>query len=559
MLSDNEIAEAARLRSIIDLAGVRLGIPLRELEPYGHDKAKLSLSCIERLRHHPDGKLILVTAITPTPAGEGKTTTTIGLADALNRLGKNTLVCLREPSVGPCFGLKGGATGGGRAQVVPRTDINLHFTGDFHAVTAAHNLLSAHIDNHLHHGNALGIDPRRIVWQRVMDMNDRALRHITIGQGGPAHSVPREESFDLTVASEIMAVLCLSESLVELHERLGNMLVGYGGPDGTTPILAQDLKVTGAMTALLKDALKPNLVQTLENNPALIHGGPFANIAHGCNSLLATRAALKLADYVVTEAGFGADLGAEKFIDIKCRRGGLKPALAILVASVRALKSHGGAAADTLDQENHAALRAGMANLLRHHANLHDCFGLPVVVAINPFPADTQAELALLQEECAQHGLLAVESHHWAEGGKGAEALAQAVIATIAQADNHFELLYPDDMPLWQKIETVATRIYGASGVSAPDAVRRDIELLDREYRHFPVCMAKTPFSFSSDPRHNGGPGSHVLPVRDVHLARGAGFLVVRCGNIVTMPGLPAHPASEQIDVLADGRITGLH
>lgn len=559
MLSDSEIAESARLHPVSDLAETRLGIPLRELEPYGHDKAKISLGYIEQLQSLPTGRLILVTAVTPTPAGEGKTTTTIGLVDALNRLGKKAMVCLREPSLGPCFGLKGGATGGGWAQVVPRNDINLHFTGDFHAVTSAHNLLAAHIDNHLHHGNALRIDPRRILWHRVMDMNDRALRHITIGQGGPNDSVPREEQFDLTVASEIMAVLCLSESLAELHERLGNMLIAYGGPNGKMPILARDLKVTGAMTALLKDALKPNLVQTLENNPALVHGGPFANIAHGCNSLLATRTALKLADYVVTEAGFGADLGAEKFIDIKCRQGGLNPALAVLVASVRALKYHGGAAADALDVENQTALRAGMANLLRHHVNLHGHFGLPVVVAINPFPHDTPAELALLQAECARCGLKAVVSHHWAEGGEGARTLAEAVIESIAQEENRFRLLYPDAMPLWQKIETVATRIYGASGIHAPESVRAEIDALDQDYRHFSVCMAKTPFSFSCDPRHDGGLGSHVLPIRDVRLARGAGFLVVRCGNVVTMPGLPEHPASERIEVLPDGRIVGLH
>ncbi len=558
MFSDDAIAEAVRLRSVTDLAGLRLGIPLRELEPYGHYKAKLSLDYIEHLQSRTDGQLVLVTAITPTPGGEGKTTTAIGLADALNRIGKSAIVCLREPSLGPCFGLKGGATGGGRSQVVPRSDINLHFTGDFHAVTSAHNLLAAHIDNHLHHGNPLKIDPRRIVWHRVMDMNDRALRHITIGQGDPAHSLPREEQFDLTVASEIMAALCLSESLPELQERLGNMLVAWGGADGTTPILARDLRVTGAMTALLRDALKPNLVQTLEKNPALVHGGPFANIAHGCNSLIATRTALRLADYAVTEAGFGADLGAEKFIDIKCRRGGLRPALAVLVATVRALKFHGGAPAATLDQENLAALAAGMNNLLRHHANLNGHFGLPVIVAINPFDSDTPAELELLLQECARHRLQAVLSHHWAEGGAGGEALAQAVISTIARAENRFRLLYPDELPLWQKIETVATRIYGASSVSAPETVREEIERLDRSYRHFPVCMAKTPFSFSCDTRQHGDPGQHVLPVREVSLARGAGFLVVRCGNIMTMPGLPEHPASERIEVRPDGRITGL-
>ncbi|MDR3409792.1 MAG: formate--tetrahydrofolate ligase [Formivibrio sp.] len=552
MSSDSEIAQTTRLRSIIELAGARLGIPARELEPYGHYKAKLSLDYIEHLRHQPDGKLILVTAITPTPAGEGKTTTTIGLADALNRLGKNTLLCLREPSLGPCFGLKGGATGGGHAQVAPMSDINLHFTGDFHAVTSAHNLLSAHIDNHLFHGNALGLDPKRIVWRRVIDMNDRALRHITIGQNGLADALAREEGFDLTVASEVMAALCLAESLDDLHERLGNMLIGYGGPDGNMPFFARDLKVTGAMTALLKDALKPNLVQTLENNPALIHGGPFANIAHGCNSLIATRSALKLADYVVTEAGFGADLGAEKFINIKCRQGGLKPALAVLVASARALKSHGGAKPDQLEQENSAALLAGMANLLHHHANLREQFGLPVVVAINPFPGDTPAELALLLQECTRHGLRAVVSYHWAEGGAGAEALALAVLGEIDHTDNNFSLLYPDDMPLRKKIARIASRIYGANGFSAPDAVLTEIDQLDRVYRHFPICMAKTPYSFT------GAAPGQPLPVHAVRLARGAGFLVVLSGKIMTMPGLPEHPASERIDVLPDGRITGL-
>ncbi|MBS1154393.1 MAG: fhs [Proteobacteria bacterium] len=549
MSSDSEIAQATRLRSIIELAGARLGIPVRELEPYGHYKAKLSLDYLERLQHRHDGKLILVTAITPTPAGEGKTTTTIGLTDGLNRIGKNTIVCLREPSLGPCFGLKGGATGGGHAQVAPASDINLHFTGDFHAVTSAHNLLSAHIDNHLFHGNALGLDPQRIVWRRVIDMNDRALRTITLGAGG---SAAREEGFDLTVASEVMAALCLSESLDELHERLGNMLIGYGGPDGSMPFFARDLKVTGAMTALLKDALKPNLVQTLENNPALIHGGPFANIAHGCNSLIATRSALKMADYVVTEAGFGADLGAEKFINIKCRQGGLTPALAVLVASVRALKSHGGAAPHALDQENLAALQAGMGNLLRHHANLHDRFGLPVVVAINPFPGDTPVELDWLLQECARLGLRAVISRHWAEGGAGAQALAQAVLEEIEQTDNRFSLLYPDDMPLRDKIDTIATRIYGAPGFSAPDTVLREIERLDRTYRQFPICMAKTPYSLT------GAAPGQPLSVHDVRLARGAGFLVVLSGKIMTMPGLPEHPASERIDVLPDGRITGL-
>lgn len=555
MSTDIEIAEAARLRSVVELAGVRLGIPARALEPYGHYKAKISLEHIEHLRYRPEGKLILVTAITPTPAGEGKTTTTIGLADALNSLNKSAIVCLREPSLGPCFGMKGGATGGGHAQVAPMVDINLHFTGDFHAVTTAHNLLSAHIDNHLHHGNALGIDTRRIVWRRVMDMNDRALRNLTIGLGGTAHSVPREEHFDLTVASEVMAVLCLAESITDLHDRLAAMLVAYTREG--KPVYAGDLNVAGAMTALLKDALKPNLVQTLENNLALIHGGPFANIAHGCNSLIATRTALKLADYVVTEAGFAADLGAEKFIDIKCRKGGLKPAVAVLVATVRALKCHGGADTKNIEQENLPALLAGMDNLIRHHSNLREQFGLPVVVAINHFASDTPAEIELLLQECAKRGMRAELCRHWEQGGIGAQDLAQAVMHSIEQEENRFELLYPDDMPLWQKIETIAQRIYGASGVSAADKVRRDIAALDQDYRHLPVCIAKTPYSFSADPRHNGAPG-HVLPVREVRLARGAGFLIAICGDIMTMPGLPKSPASERIDVTPNGQVIGL-
>lgn len=559
MLSDSEIAESVTLLPIAGLAEKMAEIPAAALECYGQDKAKITLDTLQQLQDRPSGKLILVTAITPTPAGEGKTTTAIGLTDALNRLGHKAIVCLREPSLGPCFGIKGGATGGGWAQVAPRNAINLHFTGDFHAVTAAHNLLAAHIDNHLHHGNALRIDPRRIAWHRVMDMNDRALRNITIGQGGPQGSIPREEHFDLTVASEIMAILCLSESLTELQERLGNMLIAYGGNDGRVPILARDLNITGAMTALLQDALKPNLVQTLEHNLALVHGGPFANIAHGCSSLLATRTALKLADYVVTEAGFGADLGAEKFIDIKCRQGGLTPALAVLVATVRALKFHGGVAEKDLAQENCPALRAGMTNLLRHHANLRGHFGLPVVVAINPFPTDSAAELALVQQECARNGIACEISQHWAQGGTGAQQLAQSVIHAIEQMENRFTLLYADDLPLWQKIETVAMRIYGASGVNAPEAVRDEIDRLDQAYRHYTVCIAKTPFSFSGDPRQTGAATGMPLPVRDVSLARGAGFLVVHCGNIMTMPGLPEHPASERIRVDPGGHITGLH
>lgn len=556
MSIDLEIAQAANLRPVLELASMRLGIPIEELEPYGHYKAKLSLRYINQLNNRPDGRVILVTAITPTPAGEGKTTTTIGLSDALNRLGKSALVCLREPSLGPCFGMKGGATGGGYAQVGPMVDINLHFTGDFHAVTTAHNLLSAHIDNHLHHGNALGIDPRRILWRRVMDMNDRSLRHTNIGLGGTGNSIPREDGFDLTVASEVMAVLCLAESLDDLRHRLSEMLVAYTY-DGR-PVLAGELKVAGAMTALLQDALKPNLVQTLENNLALIHGGPFANIAHGCNSLIATRTALKLADYVVTEAGFAADLGAEKFLDIKCRKGGIAPAAAVLVATVRALKCHGGAKTGTLNEENLPALLAGMENLRRHYANLHQRFGLPVVVAINHFASDTAAEIDLLLKTCREEGMRVELCHHWSQGGAGAEDLANAVLASIEQDENRFTCLYPEEMPLWQKIEAITKQIYGASELIATDKIRQQIASFDQAYRHFPVCIAKTPYSFACDPRLGGNPGQHAVPIREVRLARGAGFLIVICGDILTMPGLPKAPASEGIDVDTANQVVGL-
>ncbi len=555
MLTDIEIARQAEMRPIVELAKEKFDIPVRHLDPYGHYKAKLSLDYIEAIQDRADGKLILVTAISPTPAGEGKTTTTVGLGDALNRIGKKALICLREPSLGPCFGIKGGAAGGGRAQVVPMEDINLHFTGDFHAVGVAHNLLAAMADNHIHHGNALDLDVRQMAWKRVIDMNDRNLRHIVEGLGGRVNGVPREDGFDIVVASEVMAILCLAGSLGELRERLGRVLVGHSR--GGNKIFARDLKAQGAMTVLLKDALRPNLVQTLENNLAFVHGGPFANIAHGCNSAIATRTALKMADYVVTEAGFGADLGAEKFIDIKCRKTGLRPDAVVLVATVRALKMHGGVPKDRLQQENLSALEAGFANLERHLFNIREHFGLPCVVAINHFISDTEAELRLLQQKVTALGAKAVVCRHWAEGGAGAEELAHEVVA-LAQRPNRFRLLYPDDLSLWDKIETVARKIYGAGGISADAKVRRRIETLDRECRHFPVCIAKTQYSFACDPELRGAPTGHVVTVRDVRPAYGAEFLVVICGDIMTMPGLPRVPAAEHIDIDEQGRIVGL-
>ncbi len=555
MLTDIEIARQAEMRPIVELAQEKFDIPVRHLDPYGHYKAKLSLDYIEAIQDRGDGKLILVTAISPTPAGEGKTTTTVGLGDALNRIGKKALICLREPSLGPCFGIKGGAAGGGRAQVVPMEDINLHFTGDFHAVGVAHNLLAAMADNHIHHGNALDLDVRQMAWKRVIDMNDRNLRHIVEGLGGRINGVPREDGFDIVVASEVMAILCLAGSLGELRERLGRVLVGHSR-DGNK-IFARDLKAQGAMTVLLKDALCPNLVQTLENNLAFVHGGPFANIAHGCNSAIATRTALKMADYVVTEAGFGADLGAEKFIDIKCRKTGLRPDAVVLVATVRALKMHGGVPKDRLQQEDLSALEAGFANLERHLFNIREHFGLPCVVAINHFVSDTEAELRLLQQKVAALGAKAVVCRHWAEGGAGAEELAHEVVA-LARQPNRFHLLYPDDLPLWDKIETVARKIYGAGGISADAKVRRRIEALDRECRHFPICIAKTQYSFACDPELRGAPTGHVVTIRDVRPAYGAEFLVVICGDIMTMPGLPKVPAAENIDIDEEGRIVGL-
>jgi formate--tetrahydrofolate ligase len=555
-LSDIEIAREATLRRITDLAADRLGIDDQHLVPYGHHKAKLTLPYIESLRERPEGKLILVTAISPTPAGEGKTTTTVGLGDALNRIGERAMIALREPSLGPVFGLKGGATGGGRAQVVPMEDINLHFTGDFHAIALANNLLAAAIDNHVHHGNTLDIDVRRVTWRRVMDMNDRALRQLTVGLGGPANGHPREDGFDIVVASEVMAILCLATSLADLRERLGRIVVAH--TRDRRPVRAADLKVHGAMAVLLRDAIAPNLVQTLENNPALLHGGPFANIAHGCNSVIATRTALRLADYVVTEAGFGADLGAEKFIDIKCRLSGLRPALAVVVATVRALKYHGGLPLDALGAEDLPALGRGLANLERHLRNLREVFGLPCVVSINHFASDTEAEHALLRERVAALGVPAHTARHWAQGSEGATDLAREVVRLAAQP-TELRFAYADDDPLWDKIRALATRVYGAAEVRASPAARARLAQLQAEgHGGLPVCIAKTQYSFSTDPTLRGAPEGHVLDVREVRLAAGAGFVVVICGEVMTMPGLPRVPAAERIDLDEQGRIIGL-
>ncbi len=555
MLSDIEIAQQAKMRPITELAKEQYGIDDKFLDPYGHYKAKLSFDYIQGLQDRPDGKLILVTAISPTPAGEGKTTTTVGLGDALNRLDKKALICLREPSLGPCFGIKGGAAGGGRAQVVPMEDINLHFTGDFHAIGVANNLLSAMADNHIHHGNTLDLDVRQITWKRVVDMNDRNLRYILEGLRGKANGVPREDGFDIVVASEVMAVLCLVNSLGELKQSLGNVLVGYNRSG--KPVFAKDLKAHGAMAALMKDAIRPNLVQTLENNLVLIHGGPFANIAHGCNSAIATKTALKMADYVVTEAGFGADLGAEKFIDIKCRKTGLKPDGVVLVATVRALKMHGGVPKDQLQQENLQALEAGFVNLERHLHNIRQHFGLPCVVAINHFDSDSDGEIALLQQKVQALGSKAVLCNHWAQGGAGAEDLAREVLAMVEQPSD-FRFLYEDDLPLWDKIETIATKIYGAAGIEADAKVKAQLQSLSQDYPHYPVCIAKTQYSFSTDPNLLGAPTGHTLNIREVRPAHGAEFAVVICGNIMTMPGLPRIPAAERIDIDDKGRISGL-
>jgi len=555
--SDIEISQSAQKRRILDIGKEKLGIGPENLEPYGHYKAKVSMDFVKSLAHKKNGKLILVTAITPTPAGEGKTTTTVGLTDALNHIGKEAMLCLREPSLGPSFGMKGGAAGGGYAQVVPMEDINLHFTGDFHAVTSAHNLLSALIDNHIYWGNALGIDSRRVVWRRVMDMNDRALREIVCSLGGVANGYPRETGFDITVASEVMAIFCLARDLDDLKEQLGNIIVAY--TRDRKPVRARDLKAHGAMAALLKEAIAPNLVQTLEGTPAFIHGGPFANIAHGCNSLVATTTALKLADYVVTEAGFGADLGAEKFIDIKCRKAGLSPDCVVIVATIRALKMHGGVKKEDLKNENLKALEAGMANLARHVENVKK-FGLPAVVSINRFSADTEAEIALVKDKCKVLGVEALMADHWAMGGEGAADVARAVLKAIdAGSGAKVKFLYPDDMPLIEKIRTICTQIYRAKDIDVHKPVKDQLKTWEEMgFGKLPVCIAKTQFSFSTNPDLKGAPSDHIINVREVRLSAGAEFVVAICGEIMTMPGLPKVPAADSIDVGADGRIVGL-
>ena len=555
MKSDIEIAQEARLAPIAGIAE-RAGVPVEYTEPYGQYKAKVDYRLLRDLPERK-GKLILVTAITPTPAGEGKTTTTIGLADGLRRIGKNAMVALREPSLGPVFGIKGGAAGGGYAQVVPMEDINLHFTGDFHAIGAANNLLAAMLDNHIYQGNALQIDPRRITWRRCVDMNDRQLRYITDGLGGRVNGVPREDGYDITVASEIMAVFCLSGSIGELKERLSRMIVGYTYAD--TPVTAGDLHAVGAMAALLKDALKPNLVQTLEGTPAFVHGGPFANIAHGCNSVIATRMALRLSEYAVTEAGFGADLGAEKFLDIKCRAAGLTPDATVVVATIRALKMHGGVPKTELSGENLAALEAGLPNLLRHVSNIREVYGIPAVVAVNRFPTDTDAEIALVIRRCAELGVRAVLSDVWAKGGAGGEALAREVVRLCEEETPSFRYAYETDAPLTDKIDAVVRRIYRGAGVSILPAAQKQIDRLTAlGYGSLPVCIAKTQYSFSDDPTKIGAPEGFTVTVRNVRVSAGAGFVVVLTGDIMTMPGLPKQPAAERIDVDEDGRITGL-
>jgi formate--tetrahydrofolate ligase len=554
--SDIEISQAAHMRPIVEVAKDKLGIDAEDLIPYGHYKAKVSLDYIASLANRPDGKLILVTAITPTPAGEGKTTTTVGLGDALNDIGKKTMVCIREPSLGPCFGVKGGAAGGGYAQVVPMEDINLHFTGDFHAIGAANNLLAAMIDNHVYWGNKLDIDTRRITWRRAVDMNDRALRSIVTSLGGAANGYPREAGFDITVASEVMAIFCLASDIADLQRRLGQIQIGPTREK--KPVTAKDLSAAGSMAALLKDALAPNLVQTLENNPAFIHGGPFANIAHGCNSVIATKAALKLADYVVTEAGFGADLGAEKFFDIKCRKAGLKPACVVIVATIRALKMHGGVAKDDLKKENLEALEKGFANLQRHVENVQK-YHVPVVVSINRFSSDTQAEMDLLRRLCAPLGVECILADHWAKGGEGAADLAKTVVKTIETKPSDFQPLYPDSMSLWEKTRTIAREIYGAEDITADKSVRDRFAELEKEgFGKFPICVAKTQYSFTTNPDAKGVPLGHTIPIREVRLSAGAEFVVVICGDIMTMPGLPKVPAANAIQLGPDGRITGL-
>ena len=554
MKSDIEIAQATTPYPIDQIASA-LGIPEAEIEPYGRTKAKVSLKYIDSLAERPKGKLILVTAISPTPAGEGKTTTTVGLGDALNHIGKRAVICLREPSLGPVFGMKGGAAGGGFSQVIPMEDINLHFTGDFNAIALANNLLAAMIDNHIHHGNELGFDVRRITWKRVVDLNDRALREITASLGGPANGFPRQDGFDIVVASEVMAIFCLVNSLHDLKNRLGNIVCGYTREQ--KPILANQLQAQGAMAALLKDALAPNLVQTLEHTPALIHGGPFANIAHGCSSVLATTAALRMADYVVTEAGFGADLGAEKFINIKCRKAELQPAAAVLVATVRALKYHGGADLKSLSQKNLVALKKGIPNIERHALNIRNHYGLSCVVAINHRTEDSDEEINLLMDELAQKGFKVILARHWSEGGKGATELANEVVRMCEEPSN-FKFLYQDSDSIWDKMKAIATKIYGASDISANAKVRGEIQKLQELYGHYPVCVAKTQYSFSTDPSLLGAPTNHVVNIREVRLAAGAEFIVMVCGDIMTMPGLPKVPGACNIDVGLDGKISGL-
>jgi formate--tetrahydrofolate ligase len=554
--SDIEISQAAKKRPILDIAREKLGIAPENLEPFGHYKAKVSMDFIKSIQGRPNGKLILVSAINPTPAGEGKTTTTVGLTDALNYIGKKAMLCIREPSLGPSFGMKGGAAGGGFAQVVPMEDINLHFTGDFHAITSANNLLAALLDNHIYWGNALGIDARRIAWRRVLDMNDRALRSIVNSLGGVANGFPREDGFDITVASEVMAIFCLARDLNDLKKRLGNIVVAY--TRDRKPVRAADLKANGAMTVLLKEALAPNLVQTLEGTPAFIHGGPFANIAHGCNSVLATTTALKLADYVVTEAGFGADLGAEKFMDIKCRKTGIAPDCAVLVATIRALKMHGGVKKEDLKAENLKALEAGMANLQRHVENVRK-FGIAPVISINRFSSDTEAEIKLVEDKCRALGVEAFMADHWAEGGKGAADVARAVVKICDSGQSKLKFLYPDDMPLVEKIRTICREIYRAKDISMDKAVRDQLASFEAMGAgKFPICMAKTQYSFTTNPDAKGAPSDHIIPVREVRLSAGAEFVVVICGELLTMPGLPRVPSADSIDIGPDGRIVGL-
>ena len=555
-ISDIEIARQAQKKPIQEIAAERLGIDPSNLLPYGHDKAKISLDYIDSISDKPNGKLILVTAISPTPAGEGKTTTTVGLGDGLNKIGKKSMICLREPSLGPCFGMKGGAAGGGYAQVVPMEDINLHFTGDFHAIGVANNLLAALVDNHIYWGNSAGIDPRRVTWRRVVDMNDRALRSVVSSLGGVPNGFPREDGFDITVASEVMAIFCLAKNLDDLKIRLGNIVVGY--TRDRQPVRAAQISAEGAMTTLLKDALQPNLVQTLENNPAFVHGGPFANIAHGCNSVLATNTALKLADYVVTEAGFGADLGAEKFFDIKCRKAGLSPDCAVIVATIRALKMHGGVKKGDLGKENVGAVVSGMENLRRHIENVGQ-FGVPVIVAINRFSADTNSERQAIIEGCRELGVDAIECDHWASGSAGTEALAQKVVEVADSGESKFKVLYDDNKSLLEKINIVAKKIYRATDVSIDNKVRKQLDDLESQgFGRLPICVAKTQYSFSTDPDLKGAPSNHTVPVREVRLSSGAEFLVVICGEIMTMPGLPRVPAANSINVDENNNITGL-